>query len=1065
MALKPDISALGAGNSNSSSDAVSSDSASTTVSDADAANGVDPSNAACADDSSSSATADFHDSPAKAKAIGDSSSLQLDPDSPVQNSASAQQVSSSLPQPLMTPACVAPTDANHEVKGAIAGDASANTLHRKRNANGSGVAAATPQTAAEAPITGSTDGEDDDDDSHRHASDLLPTTLSPTHYDIYLRPDMLTGKVSGSVTIDLLVNRPTDVIVLHTKCIDIESVAICQSNAVVATVGASAVSYNAAMETAAIRLPFVLGDSGEDIYPSEATITISFAAAISNSMYGLYRCRYRDRSGKPAHMLVTQFQAKCARMVFPCWDEPAIKAQFTLTLTVPDNLTALSNMPVARVEPLDTGLKTVYFERSPRMSTYLLAIVAGELAYVEAPSRSGPVDADGQRQEIMCRVYTPAADIEKVRFSLETAVRVLERLVAMFGYAYPLPKLDLVAVPELEAGGMENWGLVLFRTVRLFITPQTSLWIRQKAVYVIAHELSHQWFGNLVTMAWWDDLWLNEGFATWIGIYITDQLYPEWKRWDHFAIEDRQAALSADSLRSSHPIQVTIKGSADIDQVFDSITYYKGCALIRMLSAFLGIDSFMTGVRAYLRAHEYSTATTRDLWCALERASGKDVAQMMHTWTAYVGYPVVTVDDNFAEGTLHLRQTRYLHSGHPTADEDRVVWWVPLGLISSETATESGDCVVHEALTERSGSVSIPGGSAARWFKLNYDNAGLYRVRYSRTALQRLARAIKQGELRTVDVVGILNDMVALVTSGYIHTTALLDMVESFQSVSGYVVWQILGYFIESLYLTWANRSDYLRERIRSMARTLFAPKAVELGWTHRAEDGPLVARLRAISIPRAAWAGDPDIIAHACKLFSDFYEHPDDKPFHHDFTASVFEIAVRSGPPENHDRVRQMYENSQHWHLSEDHRMAALGAMSCTRDQKLMWKTLEYALSDKVLPQDLNIVIGFMVSSNYESKHVLWRWFCKNYQRVVERLGECSALLGHVVGTVIGEFATATMANEIEAWFADKHTAAFDRTLPQSLEFIRVRAAWYHRDKDEVMEWFLSREARDSSA
>ncbi|KAJ2535013.1 hypothetical protein EV175_006963, partial [Coemansia sp. RSA 1933] len=274
---------------------------------------------------------------------------------------------------------------------------------------------------------------------------------------------------------------------------------------------------------------------------------------------------------------------------------------------------------------------------------------------------------------VTCRIYTAPADIDKVGFSLETAVRVLELLAEMFDYEYPLPKLDLVAIPELEAGGMENWGLVLFRTVRLFITARTSLWIRQKAVYVIAHELSHQWFGNLVTMAWWDDLWLNEGFATWIGIHVTDALYPEWRRWDHFAIEDRQAALSADSLRSSHAIQVRIKGSADIDQVFDSITYYKGCSLIRMLSAHLGIAAFMRGVRAYLVAHEYACATTADLWRALQRASGEDVAALMCSWTTRIGYPVISADADLAAGKLHLRQGRYLHSGRPTPAEDSVV--------------------------------------------------------------------------------------------------------------------------------------------------------------------------------------------------------------------------------------------------------------------------------------------------------------------------------------------------------------------------------------------------------
>ncbi|KAJ2699403.1 hypothetical protein FB645_005343 [Coemansia sp. IMI 203386] len=869
------------------------------------------------------------------------------------------------------------------------------------------------------------------------ALDLLPTWITPVHYDIYLRPEIDTGIVSGSVCIDAEVTHSTSTIVMHAKDVDIEGIRLYVGDKFIGDLH-DTINYDSAMETVSVCVAQRQLTKGDRI-----KLLINYQARISDSMYGLYRSKYLDRQGDQASMLVTQFQAKCARMVFPCWDEPGYKAEFSLQLTVPRSHTALSNMPVLKTEDLPGDmLKTVYFQRSPRMSTYLLALVSGELDYVEGTASDCAV---------VVRVYTAPSDNDKVEFSLETAVRVLDLLGKMFSIPYPLPKLDLVAVPELEAGGMENWGLVLFRTVRLFITKQTSLWIRQKAVYVIAHELSHQWFGNLVTMRWWDDLWLNEGFATWIGIYVTDLLYPEWKRWDHFAIEDRQAALSADSLRSSHPIQVTIKGSADIDQVFDSITYYKGCALIRMLSEHLGIDSFMTGVRLYLERHQFASATTGDLWNALETTTGESVRQLMESWTKMVGYPVITVDDCFEEGRLRLTQSRYLHSGQPTDEEDRVVWWVPLAMISSET----GGKVVHKTLQTRNACVEIPGGSDVAWVKLNAANAGLYRVCYSAEALSRLAGAVARGELGTVDVVGILNDMVALVVSGYMRTSVLLDMIGSFGSVGEYVVWQIIGVFLEGMYLTWADHEQDMRANIKSLSRSLFGPKAASLGWTHRADDSPLVARLRAISIPRAAWAGEPSVIEQACQLFLDFYNNPDAKPFQHDFTASVFEIAVRNGPPENHSRVREMYENSQRWRLSEDHRMAALGAMSCSRDKQVMWDTLEYAMTDKVLPQDLNIVIGFMVTSDHRSKHVLWKWFCENYQRVVNRLGECSALLGHVVGTVINDFATKEMAQAVESWFADKRTMAFDRTLPQSLEFIRVRAAWYARDCDDVRRWF----------
>ncbi|KAJ1891219.1 hypothetical protein LPJ66_007045 [Kickxella alabastrina] len=902
-------------------------------------------------------------------------------------------------------------------------------------------------------------------------SDRLPTTVTPTHYDIYLHPDIDSGIVTGSVTIDAIINEPTSVITLHAKAITIDKVMLRKSDRQeqqLCTTDAHAIEYTEHMETATIHLR-------AELPPSNVQIVIDFTNRLSESMYGMYRSKYKDRGGRWASMIVTQFQAKCARMAFPCWDEPAIKAEFSLAITVPASHTALSNMPVQRTTPGTTAakstpglsresntcdkgtLKTVYFARSPRMSTYLLAIVSGELDFVEGVSMSGPLRANGKHSPVACRVYTAAADVDKVQFSLDTTLRVLERLVDMFGVAYPLPKLDLVAVPELEAGGMENWGLVLFRTVRLFITKRTSLWIRQKAVYVIVHELSHQWFGNLVTMAWWDDLWLNEGFATWIGIHITDQMYPEWKRWCHFAIEDRQAALSADSLRSSHAIQVAIKGTADIDQVFDSITYYKGCALIRMLSAHLGIDAFMAGVRHYLAAHQYDTATTQDLWLALESASGEQVSAMMHSWTTQVGYPMIAVDIDFDAGFMLLRQNRYLHSGDCSPEEDCVVWWVPLALASSTTGTQPAN-VKNKTMQSREARMPVPGGSAAAWVKLNCSNIGLYRVCYSPGALVRLAAAITRSELGAVDVIGILNDTVALVVSGYMRTSVLLDMIDTFQAASEHIVWQIIGSFLERMYLTWAEQDEPARLQICELSRSLFGPKAVSLGWISRAGDGPLDARLRAVSIPKAGWAGHPAVVEQACCLFSEFYAQPKAKWFEHDFTSTVFEIAVRSGPPANYRCVRDMYEHSERWRLSEDHRMAALCAMACSTDKTQILGTLEYVLTDSVLPQDMHIVFGCMATSDHCSKHVLWRWFCQNYQRVVDRLGDCSTLLGHVVSTVIGDYATEHMAALIERWFADKPTAAFDRTLPQSLEFIRVRAAWYTRDQSDVRQWFEKR-------
>jgi len=357
---------------------------------------------------------------------------------------------------------------------------------------------------------------------------------------------------------------------------------------------------------------------------SRASLTINFTGELNHDMAGFYRSQYKPAAPPAAsvphddefhYMLSTQFEACDARRAFPCFDEPNLKATFDLTLEIPDDQVALSNMPEKDSQPVDGGKKLVSFERSPVMSTYLLAWAVGDFEYVEAFT-----DRQYNGKKIPVRVYTTRGLKEQGRWALSHAPKIIDYFTEQFEVEYPLPKSDILAVHEFTHGAMENWGLVTYRmTAILFDEKLSDSRFRNRIAYVVAHELAHQWFGNLVTMDWWDELWLNEGFATWAGWLATDHLHPEWEVWAQFVNEGMDQAFLLDSVRASHPIQVVVRDGLDVNQIFDKISYLKGCSIIRMLASNLGIKTFLKGIAIYLKKHQYGNAKTSALWDASVR--------------------------------------------------------------------------------------------------------------------------------------------------------------------------------------------------------------------------------------------------------------------------------------------------------------------------------------------------------------------------------------------------------------------------------------------------------------
>jgi len=524
-------------------------------------------------------------------------------------------------------------------------------------------------------------------------------------------------------------------------------------------------------------------------------LTQTFTGYLNDKMAGFYRSSYKDRDGSTKYLATTQMEPTDARRAFPCFDEPALKAQYTITLVTDKHHTCLSNMDPASEKEVDSKVtgrkrKAVKFNKTPLMSTYLLAFIIGELNCIETKNFRVPV-----------RVFaTPDKDIEHGRFSLDLAAKTLEFYEKTFDSPFPLPKMDMVAIPDFSAGAMENWGLITYRVVDVLYDEKTSgASTKQRVAEVVQHELAHQWFGNLVTMDFWDGLWLNEGFATWMSWYSCNKFYPEWHVWQSYVTDTLQGALSLDSLRSSHPIEVPVKRADEINQIFDAISYSKGSCVLRMISKYLGEQTFMEGIRRYLKKHAYGNTQTGDLWAALSDASGKPVEKVMDIWTKNVGYPVVSVTEDEQSNSISVKQNRFLRTGDVKPEEDKTLFPVFLGL-----RTKNG---VDEDLTlsEREHDYKVPD---LDFFKLNADHSGIYRTSYTPARLAKLGQAAKDGLLTVEDRAGMIADAGALASSGYQKTSGILSLLKNFDGETEFVVWAELLSRISSIRAAWVFEDE-----------------------------------------------------------------------------------------------------------------------------------------------------------------------------------------------------------------------------------------------------------------
>uniref|UniRef100_A0A6G1SDN0 Aminopeptidase n=1 Tax=Aceria tosichella TaxID=561515 RepID=A0A6G1SDN0_9ACAR len=873
-------------------------------------------------------------------------------------------------------------------------------------------------------------------DDNKFSGVRLPTNIKPVHYDLHLKPNFEDFTFTGKVAITYKATadtKSTHDVVLHANDLKItEGHLKPLGEGETSTVNQlSQVTYSKTTETATLEF--------NDAVSSSGVINLVFTGLLNDKMKGFYRTTFKI-GNTDIYAATTQFEATDARLAFPCWDEPAFKATFTVTLVIDKYLNvegkqyerlALSNMPeVSRSGP-DNEME-VKFEKSPIMSTYLLAFIVGPFEALEGGDAKRPI-----------RVYTTPGKKEHGRFALDVAVKSLSFYEDYFGVDYPLPKMDLIAIPDFTSGAMENWGLVTYRETCLLVDSNNTATDRKQYVaLVVAHELAHQWFGNLVTMEWWTHLWLNEGFASFMEYLCVDHIFPEWEMWSQFLTDDYSPAMSLDSLHNSHPIEVPVNHPSEIDEIFDAISYSKGAAVIRMLYNYIGDDNFRKGMKDYLTKFEYKNAVTEDLWDCLEAASSKPVRKLMSGWTGQKGFPWLSVDYSQVgdKVKLTITQNKFAANGQVPPEEADMSWMVPVSAITGKAPKNPNHICL---LDSRSTEVTIDGFGDS-WIKLNPGTIGLYRTAYPEVLAQRLWSAILDQTMPAVDRLGLQNDFFALCQAGKVSTVELLKLLQSFRAETVYTVWSSIDACLGQLSILLAN-TDY-RDQFFAFGRALMTDIFKKLTWVPKEGERHTDAMTRALVINRLVAFGEKDVIEEAKKLYKAHVDKTSTIPA--DLRGAVYRAVATYGDDASFQSLFDIYKTAE---LSEEKSRAAR-ALGFSKETARLDKVIAFALSDEVRNQDK---IFFIIPIGVSNPPVAWKLLQDNKDYLRQKY-ETSHLMTRLVKFVTENFTNEEKAQEIEQFFKENKFPGTERTVQQSIEKVRLNASWLARDGEAIKKFLL---------
>jgi puromycin-sensitive aminopeptidase len=860
----------------------------------------------------------------------------------------------------------------------------------------------------------------------------LPTNVCPIRYHITLTPDLDTFTFTGEEWVEIDILEPVSEIVLNAVELQVSSASLEQPNG--ESLGFGQISLNENTERLTILFP-------QGAPSGRAVLRLNFTGTLNDQLRGFYRSQYTDPSGNHRYLATTQFEATDARRALPCWDQPSLKAEFDVTLVVPDGLTAISNMPVASEKPVSGERKAVHFETTPKMSTYLLVFVVGDLACVEDTTPGGT----------QVRVWATRGKEQLGQFALENSIRALDFMNDYFGIDYPLPKMDHIAVPDFAAGAMENWGAITYRETALLYDPHnSSSQVKQRILEVVAHEMAHMWFGDLVTMEWWDDLWLNESFASWMGDKTVDHLFPEWQMWTQFVSQDTNAALALDGLRNSHPIEAVVDDPSEIRELFDAISYSKGGSVLRMLEEYVGGETFRAGLHDYLSRHAYDNAKGAHLWGAINDAAQRDnsslemsVTGLMEAWIKQVGYPVIKADVRRigSSAKVTVSQSRFLYDHLLNAQSDDSLWPIPISYThaASEARTKTMLTGPH---------AQFQANLNDDWLKLNAGQTGFFRVNYSEAEWERLKDAITTQSLEPVDRLGLQNDAYALVKAGHLPATVFLSFAESFLGETDAIVWGDLASNLRSLEAMLADTPHI--GAFHAYARALFARIAGDVGWDASPGEAHLDALRRSIVIGRYGVYGDAGTLAEARSRFNAHINGTTTLP--PDIRGVAFNLVAQVADRNTYDALWALEKEA----TLHEEKVRILGALTRAPDKALLSDLLERSMSENVRIQDTPIVI-VQAANNAEGRDLSWDFVKENWAELNRRYGQGGFAITRIVGVAAG-FSSPEREAEVREFFDTHDAPSATRTIQQVLESIRLNGSWRALNLDSVGNWLASR-------
>jgi puromycin-sensitive aminopeptidase len=840
----------------------------------------------------------------------------------------------------------------------------------------------------------------------------LPRTVTPNRYDLTLEPDLAAGTFVGSQDVAVTVHEPATEIVLNAVDLQLSGGWVVASDG--RRIEISKVRLDAETERAHLEL-----DATVEV--GDWSLHLDFGGELNDKLVGFYRSTYEGSGGDTEVIATTHFEATDARRAFPCWDEPDLKAVFGVTLVVPSDLAALSNGPEIEREPLEDGRARVRFADTMSMSTYLVAFVVGRLELTD------PVDAGG----VPTRVALVPGKGHLAAFALDVGAHSLRWFADYYGIPYPDRKVDHVALPDFAQGAMENLGCITYRESALLLDPVTSTHNEQLNVAeTVAHELAHMWFGDLVTMRWWNGLWLNEAFATFMSMLAVDAYRPDWEVWNQFA-RSRTAALEVDALESTRPIEYPVHSPDDANGMFDTLTYLKGGAILRMLEQYLGGERFRDGIRRYLAKHAYLNAETHDLWDALEEETGEPVRRIMDSWIWQGGYPLISV--SLDGDIVRFSQRRYL----PSRPDDEAKWTVPL--LVRQTAPD-GRSSTEAVLIEPDGA-TLPHLAPDAVVVANSGGFGFVRVWYDQELASRLAGSA-QRELTPLERYALVDDAWAAVTDGTTSASSFCRFVEGFADETDLPVWQLI-----LTGLTWCDRflSGSSRDRFRDYVRNLLRPSLERLGWEPASDEADLTRALRGTLAQAIAVLGDdPEAKAQMRELEGEARAGGDVDAH---LAAAAVQVVASNGDAGDFATFRRMVRDGS----TPQEQLRYLFALARFTDPDLFDQVLAATLTDEVRPQDAPFLLA-QATVHRDLGDRAWRFIADHWEDEAERFAASNIIS---LASGVRFLSLPEQQADVESFFRSHQIPQAGLMLDQMLERQRTAVALRERATADLAEAF----------